>query len=153
MKAIYTVENYIPEKGVGHLLGRARAGVLAAIDRELAKDPELSALELSSAQFLALNGIELGVADTTTRLCEKMTYDPGAMTRMVDRLEAKGLIQRRRCTQDRRQVYLELTDAGRAAMPRMFACAVTALNGMLQGFSLDEVRQLEGFLTRMISNV
>ena len=81
-----------------------------------------------------------------------MHYDPGAMTRMVDRLEAKGLVRRARCPNDRRVVNLELTEEGRVAMPQMKACAVVVLNRFLRGFSKDEVRQLETLLTRLIEN-
>ena len=75
------------------------------------------------------------------------------MTRMIDRLEAKGLVNRRRCPEDRRLMKLELTEAGLAALPKLRACSVRVLNRLLQGFSLAEARQLEGFMVRMLQNV
>ena len=86
------------------------------------------------------------------QLCKDLPYDAGAMTRMLDRLEAKGLISRRRCPDDRRLVKLELTEAGRAALPKMRACSVQVLNHFLRGFSQAEARQLESFLVRMLQN-
>ncbi len=41
--------------------------------------------------------------------------DPATVVRTVDSLEKRGLIERRRDRQDRRQVFVEFTDAGRAA--------------------------------------
>jgi DNA-binding MarR family transcriptional regulator len=87
-----------------------------------------------------------------TQLCKDLSYDAGAMTRMIDRLEAKGLISRRRCPDDRRLVKLELTEAGLAALPRLRECSVRVLNHFLQGFTKTEARQLEGFLSRMLQN-
>ena len=74
------------------------------------------------------------------------------MTRMLDRLEAKGLVSRRRCPNDRRLVKIELTEAGRLALPKMRKCSVQVLNRFLRGFSPTEARQLESFLVRMLQN-
>ena len=85
-------------------------------------------------------------------LCKGISYDAGAMTRMLDRLESKGLIRRNRSTEDRRLMILELTDEGRAAYPRMREISLSVANRFLRGFSKSEARQLEGFLTRMLEN-
>jgi DNA-binding MarR family transcriptional regulator len=74
------------------------------------------------------------------------------MTRMLDRLEAKGLIRRTRSSQDRRLMNLELTDHGRAAYPRMREISMSIANHFLHGFSKAEARALEGFLDRMLEN-
>jgi DNA-binding MarR family transcriptional regulator len=74
------------------------------------------------------------------------------MTRMVDRLEAKGLVERRRCPDDRRLINLELTEAGKALFPKMKAISATVQNRFLRGFSKVEVRQLEEFLGRILQN-
>jgi DNA-binding MarR family transcriptional regulator len=74
------------------------------------------------------------------------------MTRMIDRLEAKGLISRCRCPGDRRAVKIELTRAGLEALPKLRECSVRVMNQFLRGFSEAEARQLEGFLSRMLHN-
>jgi DNA-binding MarR family transcriptional regulator len=149
---IYDAQTYEPRKGVGHLLHRVRIEMLTAVDRELAADHELAPLEVSSAQFLILATLGLSGTKSASDLCKGISYDAGAMTRMIDRLEDKGLIRRSRCPDDRRLVNLELTDAGAAAFPRMRDASMRVLNRFLQGFSKTEARQLEGFLTRMLDN-
>ena len=72
------------------------------------------------------------------------------MTRMIDRLEGKGLIRRNRSPQDRRLVYLEMTDEGRAAYPRMRESRWRSPNRFLRGFTKAEARQLESLLNRML---
>jgi DNA-binding MarR family transcriptional regulator len=81
-----------------------------------------------------------------------ISYDAGAMTRMLDRLEGKGLIRRTRSPDDRRLVHLELTDEGRAAWPRMRELALAVANRFLRGFTKAEARQLESLLARMLEN-
>jgi DNA-binding MarR family transcriptional regulator len=140
--------------GVGHLLSRVRTEMLAALDKALEADAELSALEISSAQFIVIAALALAeTAKSASDLCKGISYDAGAMTRMIDRLESKGLIRRNRRPEDRRVVYLELTEEGTRAYPRMRAVSMGVVNRFLRGFSEAEARQLESFLSRMLQNV
>jgi DNA-binding MarR family transcriptional regulator len=152
MADIYDSETYQPRKGIGHLMHRVRAEILTAIDRELAADERLAPLEITAAQFLILASLVLGSGKSASDICKGISYDAGAMTRMLDRLESKGLIRRDRSQEDRRQILLELTDEGRAAFPRMRDVSMQVLNRFLRGFTKAEARQLESFLTRMLEN-
>jgi len=149
---IYDLQTYEPRRGIGHLLSRVRAELLLALDRELGADELLSTLEVSSAQFVILVTLSHGGAKSASDLCKGIQYDAGAMTRMLDRLEEKGLLRRSRDASDRRIVNLELTEKGIAAMPRMREASLRVLNRFLQGFTKTEARQLEGFLARMLEN-
>lgn len=152
MADIYDIQTYEPRKGVGHLVNRVRTEMLAAVDAELAADEYLGALEVSAAQFIILATLGGGGTKSASSLCKGISYDAGAMTRMLDRLEDKGLIRRSRCPDDRRQVNLELTEAGAAAFPRMREISMRVVNRFLRGFTKAEARQLEGLLLRMLEN-
>lgn len=152
MTEIYDIETYEPRKGVGYLINRVKAEMLAVVDRELEADEQLGPLEVSSAQFVILATLSSGGQKSASDLCKGISYDAGAMTRMIDRLEDKGLLQRTRCPEDRRLVYLELTDAGKAAFPRMREISLRVLNRFLRGFSKAEAKQLETYLLRMLEN-
>jgi DNA-binding MarR family transcriptional regulator len=150
---VYEIETYQPRKGVGYLLSRVRTEMLLALDKALEADQELAALEISAAQFIVI--ATLALADTpksASDLCRGISYDAGAMTRMIDRLESKGLIRRNRRPDDRRVVYIELTEEGSRAFPRMKEISMGVVNRFLRGFSQVEARQLESFLTRMLEN-
>jgi DNA-binding MarR family transcriptional regulator len=60
------------------------------------------------------------VADSTDAACrmkqlgERTPMTQSAMSKVVDRLDKAGLISRQSCEDDRRSLFLELTDAGRA---------------------------------------
>jgi len=74
------------------------------------------------------------------------------MTRMIDRLEQKGLIQRTDHPDDRRRVGLELTAEGKTVYPKLKAAAMSVQNRFLRGFTKSDVRQLEILLQRMLAN-
>jgi DNA-binding MarR family transcriptional regulator len=153
MVDIYDIETYQPRKGIGYMINRVRSEMLTAIDRSLASDERLGPLGLSAAQFIVI--AQLATSDTAksaSDLCKGISYDAGAMTRMLDRLESKGLIQRTRSSSDRRLVHLELTDEGRAVFPRMREISMNIANRFLRGFTRTEARQLEGLLERMLKN-
>ena len=150
---IYDLQTYQPANCVGQLLYRVKAAQMNALDEVLAKDPTLAPLEISAAQYVVISVLAKSeCVDSVSQLCKDLPYDAGAMTRMLDRLEAKGLISRRRCPNDRRLVKLELTEAGLAALPKLRECSVQVLNHFLRGFTQAEARQLENFLGRMLQN-
>jgi len=132
--------------GVIRLVNRVRTELIDALDRELAK------FDISAAQLIVLASLANEEADSPTTLCKNISYDPGAMTRMIDRLEQKGLVRRRRNLEDRRATCLEITTAGRALYPQLLAAKETVSKQFLRGFSEEEVRTLEGMLNRLIEN-
>jgi DNA-binding MarR family transcriptional regulator len=153
MGDIYDSASYQPRKAIGALLTRVKVEMLAALDGELAADKRLAPLELSAAQWAVIASLAAGSEPKSAAdLCKGISYDAGAMTRMLDRLESKGLLRRRRSADDRRLVHLELTEEGRAAYPRMREISLTVANRFLRGFSRAEARQLESLLTRMLEN-
>ncbi len=48
----------------------------------------------------------------TLEIAERMIEEQPGITRLLDRLDAKGLVRRERCADDRRQVHCRITDAG-----------------------------------------
>jgi DNA-binding MarR family transcriptional regulator len=144
--ALYSAKTFDPRTGFGRLLGQVKMELMEALDRELAP------LDITSAQYVILVTLAEGPSDSASGLCKGVSYDPGAMTRMIDRLERKGLVRRIRCPNDRRRINLELTPEGKAVYPRLIESVVAVLNRYLRGFSRDEITQFESFLKRMLAN-
>src|SRR5258707_6995792 len=71
------------------------------------------------SQFMILGLIDKaqinGETCTISSIAGLLGIDPATVVRTVDSLEKRGLVERRRNRQDRRQVFVEFTDAGRAA--------------------------------------
>jgi DNA-binding MarR family transcriptional regulator len=79
--------------------------------------------------------------------------DTAGMTKLLDRLEDKGLLQRRPHPDDRRAIIIELTDHGRALLPRLPPIFGQVTSQLLAGFSTNEVNQLTAMLQRMLDNL
>jgi DNA-binding MarR family transcriptional regulator len=146
MKPVYDKKTFKPREAIGALIGMARKTIIAKIDAELAP------LDVSAAQWIVVLLVGENAVSSATALCEKIAYDPGAMTRLLDRLESKGIVRRVRDPEDRRTIQLELTDSGKALYPKIISAMVDVNNSLLRGFSRDEVSQLEGYLRRMLAN-
>jgi DNA-binding MarR family transcriptional regulator len=145
MTQIYDPKSFNPKTAIGGLVSRVKAKLSDALDQELAP------YDISAAQYVILVGLANGV-DSAAGLCKGVSYDPGAMTRMLDRLERKGLVQRVRCPEDRRVVKLALTEEGKAVYPKLVETAAKVTNRKLEGFTQTEAQQLESLLQRMVDN-
>jgi len=134
------------------LLGQVRMAMITGVDQEFLRDPEVAALEVTAAQFAIIANVLMGQAQSACELRNFMDYDRGAMSRMIDRLEAKGLLRRVPLAHTRRTMALEVTDAGRAAFPKMQACLARVINRLLKGVSPAEVHAVERTLKRILAN-
>lgn len=121
-----------------------------AMRRETAS--RLLSLGLTEAQWRPLWMLKAGRADTPQALARVLGVDAGAMTRMLDRLEAKGLIGRVRSLTDRRVTQLRLTATGEAATEGIPEVVARVNNDYLQGFSREEFEELNALLARMRAN-
>jgi DNA-binding MarR family transcriptional regulator len=132
--------------GVRTLVTRARSALLSSFDTEL--EP----FGVTGAQFEVLKNLARSANETAASLCRALHYDTGSMTRMLDRLQEKGLVTRERDTTDRRLVFLRLTAAGERLIPKIRPALRRALRRHLAGFTAGEVASLKRYLGRIIEN-
>jgi DNA-binding MarR family transcriptional regulator len=85
------------------------------------------------------------------QLVQQTLVTSGTMTNRVDRLERRGLVERRPDPGDRRGVHVRLTDTGREVVDRAMAELITQENSMLGHLSTADQRQLAGLLRRMLA--
>ena len=95
--------NFPLRNSVGHLIH------LANQYKDRVLDSHLAPYDITAAQFKVLLLLARDQTDTPAELSRCLSLDSGAMTRMLDRLEAKGLLRRVRSLSDRRQVLNDLT--------------------------------------------
>ena len=134
------------ELGVRTLLTRARGSVLSSLDTELER------YGVTGAQFEVLKNLYRNTVETGASLCRALHYDTGSMTRMLDRLQDKGLVRRERDARDRRVVLLRLTETGERLLPRIRPAARRALRRHLAGFAPREIERLKDYLGRIIGS-
>lgn len=135
---------------VGESIGHQLFGVMTMMKREV--EARMAKHGLTDAQWKPLWLLKAGRASTAIELAREMDIDAGAITRMVDRLEAKGMIERLRSDEDRRVVHLHLTKAGEATAEEVPHVLAAVNNDFLRGFSEAEWKQLRKLLGRMAAN-
>jgi DNA-binding MarR family transcriptional regulator len=130
----------------GSLVHRVARELNSALDRQL------TGFDLTAQQaVLLLLAARQKVGPS--QLKDRLGTDTAGMTRLLDRLEAKNLLTRSRHPDDRRAIIIELTEAGRALVPRL-APIFRRVNGqLLDGLGEDEVLRLTTTLQRMLDNL
>jgi DNA-binding MarR family transcriptional regulator len=142
----YRANTWKREDSIGYLMGRSFTLMKEAVDVQLGPSG------LTHAQWVPLLKLYHGEASTVAELGRTCQIDAGAMTRTLDRLEMKGLVQRVRSSEDRRVVHLELTQEGRETAKAIPAALSRAMNALLAGFTQDEWQTLKSLLSRVLAN-
>jgi DNA-binding MarR family transcriptional regulator len=128
---------------------RVHAALLKHLDAELdaAHDLPLSSYEVLTVLRYAPGG-KLRMAD----LADQALLSRSGMTRLVDRLERQGLLERCTCHDDARGCYAVLTDGGRSVLDR---ARPTHLEGVRQRFlahlDADDLERLSALWARILA--
>jgi MarR family 2-MHQ and catechol resistance regulon transcriptional repressor len=97
---------------------------------------------LSVSQFGTLETLyHLGTMSQTD-ICGKLLKSGGNTTLVIDNLERRGLVLRRRDPEDRRVVMVELTDAGRELISSIFPRHAEVVAAEMAVLAPEELRQL-----------
>jgi DNA-binding MarR family transcriptional regulator len=88
----------------------------------------------------------------TLEIGQRMIERTPGVTRIVDRLEAKGLVDRDRRRDDRRRVWCRITDSGLALLAELDAPVAQADEMTVRGLGEEEVDQLIDLLERIRSS-
>ena len=143
----YRAETYHTDESVGFMMKRILASISQSMEGRLCEPGSPT-----FPQWIPLAKLRMGTAATVAELARECQLDTGAMTRLLDRLEAKGLVRRVRSQSDRRVVNIELTDEGRTAAQDVPQHLAAVQNEYLSGFTQEEWEQLKSFLRRILDN-
>lgn len=143
---LYSGERYHLAESVGHQVFCLMNLMRREIEQRMAEHG------LTDSQWKPLWLIKTGIADTSFEMARQLNMDAGAVTRMVDRVVVKGLVERVRSDSDRRVVHLRLTAAGETAVAEVPHVLAAVNNDFLRGFSESEWKQLQKLLSRMGAN-
>lgn len=141
------LDNLDSVKDVGFLISMVKSAIVSSIDTELAP------LELTAAQYRVVMILSYNGRSTLANLCEEMDYDRGAMSRLLCRLESKGLLDKKPCPEDKRSMYLTLSDKGAAFIPDILPKVNAVFNKGFNGFAEQEKEQLNSLLLRFLNNL
>jgi len=144
-RGYYRGDQYRTEDSVGFLMKQAVDLLSRAIDARMAEH------NLTDAQWRPLLKLSRNSQATATQMARMVGCDSGATTRLLDRLEDKGLLRRVRSVDDRRVQQLELTAEGQKAAAVVPFVIADVLNAHLADLTHAEVDQLRDLLERVIA--
>lgn len=146
-KQHYRAETFHMRESIGYLVKRAQRLIQERIESKFAQRG------CTLQQWLVMMHIRDGLALTVADLCRELNHDSGAMTRLIDQLEDRKLIERRRNPQDRRVIELSLTTSGDETVEALILIAIDMLNTTMDGFTHDEVKLFKSMLRRLIGRL
>ena len=126
-------------------------GSLASAFRKGLAD-ELEPFDVSPAQWAILEACYMGKATTPSGLARIIPVDTAAISRHLDKLKDKGLVQRRRSARDRRSIRVGLTPAGRELVPNLVPCVHANNAKFLKGITDEEQAALISIIGKMLIN-
>ena len=105
---------------------------------------------LTGPQLWAVKILAKHAPIRVSELARQMYLRPATVVGILDRLEAKGLVTRNRCKQDRRAVDLELTGLGNEMVAKAPEVAQVMLLDGLEALSEEQFRQVAEGMRHMV---
>ncbi len=116
-------------------------GAASQFDERLAKKLKLSRTDLRCLDLIARLG-----PITAGRLAEETGLTTGAVTFLLDRLEEAGMVTRRRDTEDRRRVWVEIVPSAHERLQGLQKPVAEEMRQVAQRFKTDELAAMRDFM-------
>jgi MarR family transcriptional regulator, organic hydroperoxide resistance regulator len=113
--------------------------------------PHLAAVGLTYPQYLVMMTLWQHAPRTVKELGEQLDLDSGTLSPLLKRLQATGLVTRRRSINDERTVEIAPTAKGRALVRD--AAGVPSAMAAALGITAQEARRLRALLRKLIDSV
>ncbi|MDO4715894.1 MAG: MarR family transcriptional regulator [Bacteroidales bacterium] len=126
--------------------------VSAAISRSLTDHFNEANVNLTPDQWTVLMHLDTQNSITQQDLCNAIFKHKPSMTRLIDTMEAKGLVSRREDKTDRRKKIVSLTGLGREVLDRSQKVAVITLRKALAGIPIEDLRISQEVLKTIFKN-
>lgn len=132
---------------LGYWVNLLAGAMHAAFDRMAGQ------LDVTAAQWAVLITLYNKDAKTPGELARFIGIDGAAITRLLDRLETKGLIERQAHDSDRRALSIELTQAARRLTPKLAEISWSENRRFLKRLTEKEGEQFMKLLRKMAQAV
>ena len=133
---------------LGLLFRQVRDAMWMRMERELAA----AGHDLNFSQYITLKSLAHGPAGVT-ELARIAYLHPGAMTRLLDKLEERGLVARTAVPGDRRALLVQLTDAGQVLWAEISPSAQRIHDRAMANLSAEEQQELTRLLMQVRDNL
>jgi DNA-binding MarR family transcriptional regulator len=132
-----------PDDYIGFLISDVARLMRTAFDRRVRE------IGLTRAQWLVLTRLHRRNGASQSELADMMEVERATAGRLIDRLEAKGWVERRAHKSDRRVNRIYLTASADRLHKRMWKIAEQTVDHAMVGLSVREAAQLSGLLVRV----
>ncbi|MDE8653459.1 MarR family transcriptional regulator [Novosphingobium sp. H3SJ31-1] len=116
-------------------------------------DRKVANLCVTRSQWAMIAVVSRHPGSTQRTIAEALEMSEASAGRLIDRLCADGLLERRDRPDDRRARAVYLTDAAEPLLARLATIARESEEKLMKGFSDEELAQLRGFIDRIYDNV
>ncbi|HLS10206.1 MarR family transcriptional regulator [Lentibacillus sp.] len=110
---------------------------------------DISRYDMKTSDFAVLEALYHKGNLTVKQISEAVLINAGSMTYVIDKLEAKDLLERRPCKDDRRAVYIHITEKGKQLMNDIFPKHQEAIEEVFQELTADEKKTVIDLLKRI----
>ncbi|HWG67587.1 MAG TPA: MarR family transcriptional regulator [Rhodanobacteraceae bacterium] len=131
------------------LISRLRAEFVTEVEQEMTRQ----GVDLNFTQFVALKLLGHEEPLTPVELARALHYNPGALTRLLDKLEQRGYLKRVPDPVDRRALRLELTAQGKSLRKRLIGYCDAVAERTFACTTSREREQMHGVLARVLEGI
>lgn len=116
-------------------------------------DRQVSGLNVTRSQWAMIAVVARHPGETQRMIAEALEMSEASAGRLIDRLCADGLLERRDRDDDRRARAVYLTDKAEPLLARLADVAKDAEERMFKGFSNEDLEQLQNYVDRIYANI
>lgn len=118
-----------------------------AVQDQIKKD--IDSYGMRTSDFTVLEALYHKGRQTVKQISDAVLINTGSITYVIDKLETKGFLKRSDCKEDRRVVYIQITDQGKKFMDEIFPKHQLVIEEIFSDLSLEEKEYLIELLKRV----
>lgn len=118
-----------------------------AVLEQVKKD--IKSYEMHTSEFTVLEALYHKGRQTVRQISDAVLISSGSITYVIDKLETKKLLERINCKEDRRVVYIQITEHGKQFMDEIFPKHKEVIKGIFSDITEEEKVVLIDLLKRV----
>ncbi len=124
--------------------------ILERLSRSMKTRREVEATGLTTTQLFVLRYLSLNENAKSSDIAKIAGLSPGAITQVCDELVRLGYVERTRSIEDRRVVFVRLTESGEARIKELLARRAVRLSQLLDKMGREDAAALTRLLERLV---
>jgi len=110
---------------------------------------DISSHGMKSSDFAVLEALYHKGSQTVRDISNAVLINTGSITYVIDKLEKKDYVKRRHCQEDRRVVYIDITEQGKKLMDEIFPKHQQVIEELFSNVTEEEKKTVIDVLKRV----